>query len=791
MRYFLSVFLMLGTLPALVVAQRAGKTAAGVEGRVVSGETPLPFVNIVVKGTTLGTITDASGHYVLKDLPVGELTVVARSLGYRSRERKVITREDRMVTLNFDLEEDVLGMDAVVVTGSRTGEKRKDAPVIINTISPKLFSAIQSVQIREGLDFCPGLRTETDCQNCGFSQLRINGMEGAYSQILINGHAIFSSLAGVYGLELLPSNMIERIEVVRGGGSALYGSNAIAGSVNILLKDPLSNTFSVIFTGGGVGVGVPGSGKTAGDKALQANASVVSDDRKAGMTLFGNYQTRAPFDANDDGLSEIPELQNTTFGVRGFHRIGYHHKLTLDIFHIAEQRRGGGPFDVPPHEAAIAESVQHGITSGSLTWDFFPNAHEKLSTFFSGQKIDRNSYYGARYSLKDYGHTDNFTWVSGTQYERSGDRWKLIGGAELRGETLQDEKLGYPDYEHAEIVSDSIISVPHMPNRPVADQRSLTGGLFVQGEYRMARWILSAGIRFDHYEIHDVMRSDNDNKGNVLSPRINLKYDLTSHLQLRGSFATGYRAPQIFDEDLHIASSGSRQVIIRNDPDLTQEKSQSWTFSAYWHEEKGNMPFELLAEGFYTRLRDPFVNEIGMPDEQGVVFYVRHNAAAGAVVKGVNMEFNLVPSRNFNIRSGLTLQQSKYEKPQDFGERRFFRTPSSYGYLLAETSVTRRTQLSLNLQYTGPMLVPYFGPDQNDPATGTLKHSEPFFNLGMKISQDLKLNGTIMRLFVSWKNIFNSWQRDFDRGIERDPAYIYGPAYPRTFYAGIRFGNVL
>ena len=231
--------------------------------------------------------------------------------------------------------------------------------MIINTISPKLFSAIQSAQIREGLDFCPGLRTETDCQNCGFSQLRINGMEGAYSQILINGHPVFSSLAGVYGLELVPSNMIDRIEVVRGGGSALYGSNAIAGTVNILLKDPLSNTFSIGVNEGSIGIGVSGNTKPARDFSFQANGSVVSNDRKAGMALFGYYQDKTPFDANDDGFSELPEINNMTFGIRGFHRIGYHNKLTLDMFHIEEDRRGGGPFDVPEHEADIAESIKH------------------------------------------------------------------------------------------------------------------------------------------------------------------------------------------------------------------------------------------------------------------------------------------------------------------------------------------------------------------------------------------------------------------------------------------------
>jgi len=132
----------------------------------------------------------------------------------------------------------VLGIEEVVVTGDRNKTNRTESSTIVSILTPKLFATIQSVTLSEGLNFCPGLRMENNCQNCGFSQVRMNGMEGPYSQILINGRPIFSGLAGVYGLELIPSSMIERVEVVRGGGSALYGSNAIAGTINLIFKRP-------------------------------------------------------------------------------------------------------------------------------------------------------------------------------------------------------------------------------------------------------------------------------------------------------------------------------------------------------------------------------------------------------------------------------------------------------------------------------------------------------------------------------------------------------------------------
>ena len=126
-------------------------------------------------------------------------------------------------------------LNEIVVSASRSEQKRIEAPIIVSTISPKLLSTVQAVTLSEGLNFSPGLRLENNCQNCGFTQVRMNGMEGPYTQLLINSRPIISGLAGVYGLELLPTNMIERIEVVRGGGSALFGSNAIAGTINLIL----------------------------------------------------------------------------------------------------------------------------------------------------------------------------------------------------------------------------------------------------------------------------------------------------------------------------------------------------------------------------------------------------------------------------------------------------------------------------------------------------------------------------------------------------------------------------
>lgn len=156
----------------------------------------------------------------------------------------------------------------------------------------------------------------------------MNGLDGPYSQILINSRPVFSNLAGVYGLELIPANMIERVEVVRGGGSALYGGNAIAGTVNILLKDPKTNTFEGGSSLSMIGTGYSGS---ALDYSINFNTSLVSYSFQSGLSLYGFTRDRQMFDANGDGYSEIAPLKNLTFGGRAYHRFSHRDKLAIDF----------------------------------------------------------------------------------------------------------------------------------------------------------------------------------------------------------------------------------------------------------------------------------------------------------------------------------------------------------------------------------------------------------------------------------------------------------------------------
>lgn len=770
------------------------KTNTQIYGHVINAKTKedIPYINVLLKNTTIGTSTDLSGHYTLKNLPEGSYVVMTEGIGYKPKEYLVEIRKDKDLEINFEVEEDVLSLNEIVVTASRTSQKRTEAPVIVNTISTKMLETTQSVVLGEGLNYCTGLRYENDCQNCGFSQVRMNGMEGPYSQILINSRPIFSGLAGVYGLELIPANMLERIEVVRGGGSVLYGSNAIAGTINLIMKDPKRNSFEAGFNTSLIGTGVSGSNGPAADYNASFNASLVTEDLKTGIAVFGNMRDRKMFDFDKDGFSEIAPMKNTVIGTRIFHRPAHRSKLSLDFFNISESRNGGNKQDYPHHERDISESVSHDMKTGALTFEQYLRESDLLSVFASAQYLDRDSYYGANQSLSDYGNTKDKTYNLGTQYKASiNDNSILIGGVEHTGSHLTDKKLGYPVYKIDEGGNEMIME--HIPSTIVSDQSLSTTGMFAQYEIKVGKVKFLAGARVEHYSVDD-KQHDSDKSGTVFIPRASIMYDVTPFLQTRLGFSRGYRAPQIFDEDLHIETSGSRQVINENDPNLKQENSTSFTLSFDFNKELGGINTNILVEGFYNKLHNPFKNVIGEPDEDGRVIYTRVNSENGAVIKGLNVEIKLMPSDKLNLSAGLTLQSSKYKTAEEdiFGEKKFFRTPDVYGFFAFDWEFAKNFGVSATGNYTGKMLVPYFGPNLPEGNDGELRRSKNFFDTGLKFHYDMRIaNGITVEWFAGMKNIFNSFQKDFDSGVDRDPSYIYGPSLPRTVFLGFKIGNLL
>ena len=206
---FVTILFTIG-FTANASAQREKATDANIHGHVIDTKTRthIPFVTISIQGTTIGTVADATGHYYLKNLPAGDYTIVAEAVGLKSVEQRVTIEPRKSVEINFVMEEESLNMDEVVVSATRNETNKKSTATIVNVASAKLFENTASSNLAESMKFQPGLRVENTCGNCGAVQLRINGLDGQYSQILLDSNPIFSSLAGVYGLEHIPANMV-------------------------------------------------------------------------------------------------------------------------------------------------------------------------------------------------------------------------------------------------------------------------------------------------------------------------------------------------------------------------------------------------------------------------------------------------------------------------------------------------------------------------------------------------------------------------------------------------------
>ncbi|MEM6724128.1 MAG: TonB-dependent receptor [Bacteroidota bacterium] len=766
-----------------------GQTAT-LSGQVLSasGE-PMNAVTIALEGTSLGIISDNRGAYTLENIPEGTYTVIASFIGYLSISEEITFTAGQTLNKDFTLREDILNLEDIVVSGTRYEQDRINNPLVVGLIDDKLFNATQSIAISEGLNFQSGVRVETNCQNCGFTQVRLNGLEGAYSQILINSRPIFSALNNVYGLDQIPTNIVEQVEVVRSGGSALYGSNAIAGTINIITKDPVENTWEIssntaLIDGDAV------------DQTFNFNGSIVNEALSSGVTFYGMNRNRGSYDANGDGFTELVQLENTVLGAKAFFKPGERNKITLDFSALKEYRRGGDRLNLAPHFTDITEELDHNTFFGGLNYEqWTKNDRNKISIYASSQYTDRGSFYGglgggrtaedSLLAINAYGLTEDLAVVAGVQYIHYFNNKDVITiGVENQTYDTQDEIRGY--------------------NRLI-DQRVNTTGFFAQYEWKpIDRFTALIGARYDVsrvdgiYSIGGINRTADVNVG-VLSPRATLLYKVNDKFRLRAGYARGFRAPQAFNEDLHISSVGGEPLFVILSEELEKETSNAFTGSINYTNNSGLGQINLLIEGFYTQLQNPFIQvSLGTVLPNGSIVEEVQNGA-GATVAGVNIEAGYSPSNKFAFQLGGTIQQTRYDEtqvlfdPEDGSDNivavdEFVRNPNLYGFFTSFYNFSEAFKVDLTGTYTGSMIVPRV---VGDDGFLDLIDSNAFLDANLKatyhfdVSQDfhIELGGGV-------RNLFNSYQPEFDTGPERDSDFIYGPAAPRSVFISIKIGNL-
>ncbi|MCC9165555.1 TonB-dependent receptor [Pontibacter harenae] len=736
---------------------------ATIQGKVTSiDQKPVPFATVMLKGTPFGTSSSLTGDFKVEKITPGNYSLRVTGIGYKPHEQKVGITADSILNITIKLEESAASLNEVVVTGTRTSRRRLESPVAVNVLDSKTFGLTQSTTLSEGLCFQPGLRVETDCQTCNYTQLRMNGLGGAYSQVLINSRPVFTSLMSLYGLEQIPANMIDRVEIVRGGGSVLYGSSAIAGTVNIITKEPQESSYSIA-TNSAVIEG------QAWDHILNANLNVVSENGKSGVSFFGARRNKEAYDANGDGFSELAQLKNNSFGFNSFFKLNERGKLEINGWSIYENRHGGNRLDKPADQADQSEYRLHHILLGGFNYDHVsPNGKNSYSIYGSAQNTDRTHYTGID-GQNGWGTTDNHTIQGGFQYNYTSGNFlggsnTFTFGAEHQYDYTFDEIEAY-DY--------------------LIDQRTHLTGMFLQSDWNVTPALtLLSGIRTNKHNYVDKL---------ILTPRLSALYKLGTTTQLRASYALGFRAPQAFEADMHIAFAGGGISRIQIDPALKEETSNSYNLSLDFNKANEAMIYGFTVDGFYNRLYNAFILEKIGKDKLDNQLLLRKNGS-NSTVKGITLESRLNCSQLFQLEAGVTFQNSKYDSPVAWsasvtGTRNYLRTPNTYGYYVLSLLPQRSFTAAFSGVLTGPMQIPHFA-GAPGVTEDELTTSQTIWENNLKLAYRFTLKSIQqdLQLHLGVQNILNEYQQDFDIGKNRDSNYVYGPARPRTFFLGMKFG---
>jgi outer membrane receptor for ferrienterochelin and colicins len=638
----------------------------------------------------------------------------------------------------------------VQVVADRRDARLRDAPVRTEVVSREFVEQIGARTLADAVEYTTGVRVENNCQNCNFSQVRLLGLEGPYTQILMDGQPTLSSLAQVYGLEQIPARLIDRVEVTKGGGAALLGPGSVGGVINVITREPATRGAQLDTT-----IGV-----TKGEPTVSTAGAVdwVSGDRRSLLTAYGQADRVSPVDVTGDGYTEISRRALEAGGVRA-HRVllGSRARQTVDASALRESRRGGNQLDLPPHEADIAEDIETAREAATLTWLHTPTPRTDYRLTVSGADTRRDSYYGVGRDPLAYGDTRSQLGVADLLVNQYTRRHVISGGLQITSERLRDRQPGYGR---------------------ALDLRYDQAGVFVQDEWTVRPgWQLLTGVRVDR---HSAL-----SRPQVL-PRAALRVSPRPALDFRVSYAQGIRAPQVFDEDLHIASLGGEARIVVVDPGLRPERSVNWMAGGEWKPALWGGQALLEVNGFHTRLDDQFhLQEDDRPETQAREF-LKVNLGTAAV-RGVEANVGWGRGDHVVLQGGIVVQRSTFGQPEpNFGSTTFFRTPDVYGNASIGIKELLPVDLFAGVRITGPMLAPHYaGAIPED----RLEQTPSFVQVDVSAARQLVGGAVPLTLTIAVRNLTDAYQSDLDQGPLRDSAYVYGPRAPRTVLVSLRVGR--
>lgn len=725
------------------------------KGYIQSEQSPVAFATVEIQPWNKGAISDSEGFFQIEGTWVDSIRLMVSHLGYSPFS--IVIRLDTLGSpLRIALEKGAIEFSQIVVSAEATGRTRGRAPLAVQVMDAHDFQRLSVATPAEGLCFQSGLRVESNCQTCQFTQLRMNGLTGSYTQILVDGRPIFNALLGLYGLEQIPASMLDRIEVIKGGGPVQFGAGAIGGTVNLITRRPDRNGFeiearSVI------------QGRNSLDNMINGSVQKVSDSGKFGNDLLISWRERSALDVNGDGFSEIPKMENQSVGWRGYLQANNNSTLDWQLWSIREYRRGGDQLDQPAHLTLQSEERDHNILLGNLRYrtKLSANGLSSLDIFTGGQWTRRDHYTGA-YGSPGWGLTRSLNVVSGAMIsgELSDQNWTF--GLDHQYEDTFDEIPAY-----------------HF----LVDQQIGQWGLFASDLWQWNdHWVLDAGIRMD---MHD--RVDRP----VLTPRVNILYD-AGKTKYRANLSRGFKGPQAFEADLHISFAAGGIARVQLDPELRHETSESLSLSVDHSGSNSSSAWTWSMQGFFHQLHHNFILENQGLDTTGNILLRRTNGQ-GAKVYGISVEAGWRAGDLFQWESAWTFQRSVQNtevqwSPDQPGERNFLRTPDVYGHGTLTLFPEQNWSALISGIFTGPMWVPHLAGAPG--VTEDRLTRSPFFaDIQFSVSRNWSIKNIqgALTWVIGVRNVLNAYQNDLDTGPDRDSNFVYGPALPRSFFMTLRW----
>lgn len=730
-----------------------------ISGTITGNGNIVPSATVTILPLNISVISDSSGHFHFTDIPSGNYTMQASAVNFIPFLTNISVK-GTMTRLNVSLTENNSTMGEVVISGTMKPISKMASPIPVEVYSPTYFKKNPSPNIFESLQMVNGVQPQLNCNVCNTGDIHINGMEGPYTMILIDGMPIVSSLSTVYGLAGIPNSMVKRIEIVKGPASTLYGSEAVGGLINIITKDAAgSDKIRVDLSA--TSVGEYNADVTAKFKMNSTVSSLL------GINYFNYQQLR---DINKDNFTDVT-LQNR---ISVFNKWTFKQKNNLQsslaLRYVNEDRWGGElqwQRKFKGTDSVYGESINTNRVELISTIALSPNMTADVSYNYHLQ----DSYYG------------RIQYYASQQVAFAQLRWNKTWG---RHDVLMGIPFRYTFYDD----NSPATADKNGNNKPA---HAWLPGIFVQDQFTVNDKLTTLlGLRYDY----------NNEHGSIITPRLSFKLSTNKDNTFRLSAGNGFRVVNLFTED-HAALTGARDVVIASA--LRPEKSWNvnFNYTGFATHKKGYIGID--ASVFYTHFSNKIVGDF-ITDPNKIIY---DNLRGYAISRGITLNTDFSFTNGIKIIAGATWMDVftmdkdangvKTKVPQMFAPK------ISGTFAVSYTMKKAGLALDLTGKVNGPMYLPIV-PHDYRPAKSPL-YSIVNFQMTKTFKKGFEIYGGV-------KNIFNFLPADpllhpddpFDKpggkyfdsnGIARadtnpngyvfDPSYNYAPVQGAKVFMGIRW----